>query len=143
MTRQRTYSIEFKRQVAQEFLGGETLHSLGKRHGISRNLIRIWVQKYEAGAFSDEEQAADLLQQYEGRIAALERLLGRLTLENELLKNRPRGLPRPICLETGGAYTDDTLDSGRLLFGGVRPRQKTWPRGSCGPSCGGTLRDPV
>jgi len=86
MARQRTYSIEFKRQVAQEFLGGETLHGLGKRHGISRNLIRVWVQKYEAGAFNDEEQAADLLQQYEGRIAALERLVGRLTLENELLK---------------------------------------------------------
>ena len=28
MARQRTYSIEFKRQVAQESLGGETLYSL-------------------------------------------------------------------------------------------------------------------
>jgi transposase len=51
MAKHRTHSIEFKRQVAQEFLAGETLHGLAKRHDICRNLIRVWVQKYEAGAF--------------------------------------------------------------------------------------------
>ena len=39
MAKHRSYSIEFKRQVVQEFLAGETLHGLAKRHGISRNLI--------------------------------------------------------------------------------------------------------
>ena len=77
MARHRTYSIEFKRQVAQEFLGGETLYGLAWRHDVSRNLIRVWVAKYEAGAFADEFQAADLLQQYEGKIAALKGLVGR------------------------------------------------------------------
>ena len=77
MARHRIYSIEFKRQVAQEFLGGETLYGLAKRHDVSRNLIRVWVAKYEAGAFDDEAQAADLVQQYEAKIAALERLVGR------------------------------------------------------------------
>src|SRR5207237_42163 len=42
---------EFKRQVVEEYLGGETLHGLAKRHEISRNLIHIWVEKYEAGGF--------------------------------------------------------------------------------------------
>jgi hypothetical protein len=28
----------------------ETLHGLAKRHGVSRNLIRIWVKKLEAGS---------------------------------------------------------------------------------------------
>ena len=50
MARQRSHSIEFKRQVAQEFLAGESLYALSKRHDISRQLIRVWVQKYEAGA---------------------------------------------------------------------------------------------
>ena len=77
MADHRTRSIEFKRQVAQEFLAGETLHGLSKRHDICRNLIRVWVQKYEAGAFNEDVQAADLLQQYEARIAALERLVGK------------------------------------------------------------------
>jgi transposase len=32
---------------------------------LSRNLIRIWVRKYEEGAVDDEAQAADLIQAYE------------------------------------------------------------------------------
>ncbi len=49
MAKRRTHSIEFKRQVAQDFIAGETLHGLAKRHDISRNLIRIWFKKLEAG----------------------------------------------------------------------------------------------
>ena len=49
MAKHRTHSIEFKGQVVQEILGGESPHALAKRHGISRNLIKIWVAKYEAG----------------------------------------------------------------------------------------------
>jgi transposase-like protein len=45
MATQRRYSIEFKRQVVQEYQAGETLHGLAKRHGISRNLVRIWTAK--------------------------------------------------------------------------------------------------
>jgi len=43
ITKHRTHSNEFKRQVAAEFLAGETLHGLAKRHDICRNLIRVWV----------------------------------------------------------------------------------------------------
>jgi transposase-like protein len=32
------------------FIAGESLYALSKRHDISRQLIRVWVQKYEAGA---------------------------------------------------------------------------------------------
>jgi hypothetical protein len=35
MARQRSHSIEFKRQVAQKFIAGETLYGLSKRHDIS------------------------------------------------------------------------------------------------------------
>ena len=69
MARQRSHSIEFKRQVAQEFIAGESLYALSKRHDISRQLIRVWVQKYEAGALDEDAQAADLLQEYEAKIA--------------------------------------------------------------------------
>ncbi|WP_327289072.1 helix-turn-helix domain-containing protein [Sinorhizobium americanum] len=74
-----SHSVEFKSQVAQEFLAGETLGGLAKRHDVSRNHIRIWVQKYEQGAVDEDAQAVDLLQVYETRIVALERhrLVGR------------------------------------------------------------------
>ena len=48
MPRHRTHSIEFRRQVAQDYLAGETLHSLARGHSLSRNLIRIWMQTLEA-----------------------------------------------------------------------------------------------
>ena len=87
MARQhRSHSVAFKRQVAEEFLAGETLHGLAKRHDLCRNLIRVWVAKYEAGAFDDDAGAADLIQAYEARIAALERLVGKQALELEFLK---------------------------------------------------------
>ena len=54
MRKQRSHSVEFKRQVAQEFIAGETLHGLSKRHDISRQLIRVWVQKYETGALDED-----------------------------------------------------------------------------------------
>ena len=34
MAKYRSHSIEFKRQVTQEYLAGETLHGLAKRHDI-------------------------------------------------------------------------------------------------------------
>ena len=71
MARQRSHSIEFKRQIAQEFIAGETLYGLAKRYDISRQLIRVWVERYEAGGLDEDAQAADLLQEYETKIAAL------------------------------------------------------------------------
>jgi transposase-like protein len=58
MAKHRSHNIEFKRQVAQELIAGETLHALAKRYDISRTLIRIWVKKFEAGAFDEDAQAA-------------------------------------------------------------------------------------
>jgi transposase-like protein len=95
MAKHRSHSIEFKRQVAQEFIAGETLHGLAKHHDVLRNLIRIWVRKYEQGAFDDDAQAADMIQEYEARIAALERLVGKQALELEFLKGALRNAPRP------------------------------------------------
>jgi transposase len=41
MVRQRSHSIAFKRLVAQEFIAGETLYGLSKRHDISRRLADV------------------------------------------------------------------------------------------------------
>jgi transposase len=95
MAKHRSHSIAFKRQVAQEFITGETLHGLAKRHDLSRNLIRVGVRKYEEGALDDDAQAADVLQEYEARIAALERLVGKQAPELEFLKGALKNAPRP------------------------------------------------
>jgi transposase-like protein len=116
MTKHRSHSAAFKRQVAQEFIAGETLHGLSQRHDISRQLIRIWVAKYEAGALDDDVQAADLLQEYEAKIAALERMVGRQALEIEFLKGALKGAPRPrsgtTSLVAGPAVSPSRKDVG-------------------------------
>ena len=95
MAKYRSHSIEFKRQVVQEYLSGETLHGLARRHDLQRQLIRIWVSKYDEGAFDEDAQAADVSQAYEARIAALERLVGKQALELEFLKGALKNAPRP------------------------------------------------
>jgi transposase len=58
-------------------VSGVPVHGLAKRHDISRNRIRVWVDNYEAGAFDDatpwqqaamgtpeDARAADLMQAY-------------------------------------------------------------------------------
>lgn len=116
MAKHRIHSMEFKRQVAQEFIAGETLHGLAQRHDVSRNLIRIWVRKYEEGAFDDDAQAADLIQEYEARIAALERLVGKQTLELEFLKGALKNAPRPrsgaTSIITGPLASPSPKDAG-------------------------------
>jgi transposase len=116
MARHRSHSVAFKRQVAQEYLSGETLQGLAKRHDLSRNLVRVWVQKYEAGALDHDAAAADTIQAYKARIAALERLVGRQALELEFLKGALRSgpLPRsgPTSVITGPTASPSLRDAG-------------------------------
>ena len=56
------------------------------RHDISRNLIRIWVRKFEAERSMMTLRPLISSQDYEAKIAALERLVGRQALEIEFLK---------------------------------------------------------
>src|SRR5688500_1213485 len=97
MARYRTYTVEFKRQVAEEHQGGVSLNELARRHDISRELLRTWVKKYEAGEFAGDGPVRPDRRAYEAKIAGLERKVGQLTMELDLLKKglisarRPRG----------------------------------------------------
>ncbi len=84
MRNQRTFSQEFKRQVVEELLSGESRPAqLCRRHNISSSLLYHWKKQYGRGKFSNEPTAEAALKD---RIEKLERLVGRLTLENEFLK---------------------------------------------------------
>ena len=80
----RAFSQEFKRQVIEELLSGESRPAqLCRRHNISSSLLYHWKKQYSLGKFNNEpiEEAA-----LKDRIEKLERLVGKLTLENEFLK---------------------------------------------------------
>lgn len=59
----RRHSTAFKRQIVEEYHSGTTLHALSKRHDICRQLIRVWIEKHEAGAYDDDAEAVDLIQE--------------------------------------------------------------------------------
>ena len=69
-------------------------------HQFSRNLVRIWAAMAEGGVFYDDLAAACILQEYEARIGALERLVGKLALENEFLKGASRHARQPTSATT-------------------------------------------
>jgi transposase len=85
MRERRRFSTAFKQQVIGELLSGVcTLAQLGRRHDVSPGLILHWKKRYEReglveGVARSENQSLT-------RIAELERMVGRLTMENELLK---------------------------------------------------------
>ena len=78
--------------------------------------MRVWVQKYETGAFDDDAAAADTIQAHEARIAALERLVGRQALELEFLKGALRQGPPPrsgpMSVITSPAASPSLRDAG-------------------------------
>ena len=82
MARHRSFSFEFKHQVVLDFLEGrEGMRELARKHSRSPNLIRLRVQKYEAGELTDEVVDAVRIAEYEGKIAELKRKVGQLTME--------------------------------------------------------------
>jgi transposase len=104
MARYRTYTVEFKRRLAEEHLGeGTSLNRLARRHDISRELLRSWVKKYEAGGeFAGDGPPRADGRAYQAKIASLERKVGQLTMELDLLKRglasarRARGAPSSV-----------------------------------------------
>jgi len=84
MRNQRSFSLEFKRQVIEELLSGESGPAqLCRRYNITSSLLYHWKKQYSRGKFNNEPTAEGALRD---RVEKLERLVGRLTLENELLK---------------------------------------------------------
>jgi transposase len=91
MRNQRSYSLEFKRQIVEELMSGESRPAqLCRRYNITSSLLYHWKRQYSRGKFNNEPTEEGALRD---RIEKLERLVGRLTLENEFLK---RGLQHSL-----------------------------------------------
>src|SRR3989304_3825746 len=108
MKNRRSFSLEFKRQIVEELLSGESgTAQLCRRYNISPGLLYHWKRQYSRGKFNNEptEEAA-----LKDRIEKLERLVGKLTLENEFLKKGlQHSLNRPP--RNGKSSTDGSSSS--------------------------------
>jgi transposase len=84
MRNQRSFSLEFKCQVVEELMSEESGPAqLCRRHNITPSLLCHWKKQYSRGKFNNEPTEEGALRD---RVEKLERLVGKLTLENEVLK---------------------------------------------------------
>lgn len=87
-SKRRTYSAEFKLDTVLEGLRGKkSIAQICRERGIKDNqyynLREIFIER-SAEIFADQRKLRD--QEKEERIAELERMIGRLTIENDILK---------------------------------------------------------
>ena len=87
----RRHSPHFKLQLCSDIRSGKIgRREAAKTYSLSTNLLQLWLSQYDRGELSDEEASANLVDEYEAKIAALERKVGQLTMELDLLKKSPR-----------------------------------------------------
>jgi transposase-like protein len=96
----RTFAPEFKAQVVLAVLtGAHSQAELGRQHGLKPELVALWkktfLQRLPALFAGEDRNGQDA-----ARVAELERLVGRLTLELEVAKKAPALLPS--VLSSGG-----------------------------------------
>ena len=85
MATRRRFSNVFKRMVVEVYLSGSTTQArLARQYNISPHLIIRWRKDYAAGKLARDNDP-DVLAR-DARIRELERMVGKLAMENELLK---------------------------------------------------------
>lgn len=90
----RRHSAAFKLQVCTDIRTGKISRpETQKVYSLSANLIQHWLVQYDRGELTGEEVGAADVADYEAKIAALERKVGQLTMEIDLLKKMPRLRP--------------------------------------------------
>jgi transposase-like protein len=81
----RKYSTEQKEEIVQALLTGQNAIQLGREHNISPVLIQRWKRQYLDGEL-DRKSNDQAINRLKKEIAKLEQMIGKLTMENYLLK---------------------------------------------------------
>lgn len=91
----RVYSAEFKMKIIRELQSGKTMTVLAREHQLHENQISRWNDAYKKSphdAFTyKRKKNVDL-----SRMAELERTIGRLHVENDILKEASKLLEEKL-----------------------------------------------
>lgn len=86
MRARRNFNAEFKAKIVLELISGEkSLAQASREYGIKDTVLSRWKQEFLAKAVQVFEQPKEV-QEKEIRIAELERMVGKLTMQLELSK---------------------------------------------------------
>jgi transposase-like protein len=95
----RTFSAEFKLETVLEVLRGEKpITQICRERDLAESVVHKWRGEFieRAGEiFADKRSpSSTMIEESSARIAQLEQMVGRLTMENEVLKNGVNYLAR-------------------------------------------------
>ena len=77
------HSLETKRAAVAEYMAGMKVAEICRRYEISSGMLYYWKRRSDKGLLDGNPNKETVL---EKRVAELERMVGKLTMENELLK---------------------------------------------------------
>ena len=113
--RRRRWSAEEKARIVQEtYAPGMSVSLVAWQHGIAPNQLFTWRRLYAEGALSavgagEEVVAASEYRALQHQIRELQRLLGKKTLENEILREAlDLAQPKKRLLRSPSPARDDT-----------------------------------
>ena len=89
------YTAEFKELAVKRVKSGQSIGAVAKGLGLVEQTLRNWVKAAKAGKL--HPAGAKTITPEEMELSRMRAENARLRMENEILKNRPRGLPRPCA----------------------------------------------
>jgi len=105
----RTFTQEFKKELVEQALYRSIpVGQLSRQHSIARPVIYRWIREYQKGCLSKTSSERTSTK---AQIADLESLVGRLMIDNELLKKALKAVeeqPKPNVILSGS--TEIPLD---------------------------------
>jgi transposase-like protein len=84
--KKRKYTKELKTELVERVLAGASRLEVANEEGINPNLITRWKSQYMRGKFHGTSAQDTELRKMAMKICKLEQMVGRLTMENYLLK---------------------------------------------------------
>ena len=128
------YSEAFKRQVVEEILqGAGSAAEVTRKYGLSSGIVYRWCREREEKITPAEEDSRVL----RARVAELERMVGRLAMENDFLKKFAAYTKQQTNAHSS-VITAKTLAASRRPAGWLGlPAARTTTRPEGGPSANG------
>ncbi len=85
----RSFTKDFKLNIIAELASGASVGEVARRHDLHPDLVYQWNKAYRAkggAAFPEKVSSSSPQDPQAAKIAELERMIGRLTMENDFLK---------------------------------------------------------
>ena len=101
----RKYTAEFRDSAVKQVMeGGRGMAAVARSLEMSSKTLANWVYLARKGQALVKRRPQEPASELQAELSRLRQENARLRVEKEILKNRPRGSPRPIWIETRSSF---------------------------------------